>query len=85
MIYVDTLLPCIKNDIWKYDKSCHLFGDSIKELKLFASRIGLKLSWYQNSKSFPHFDLTANIRKKAIKNGAKEVNRRFVYNFMKKE
>ena len=84
MVYVDILLPCIRSSCWRYDKSCHLFADSIEELKLFADGIGLKMEWFQSSKKFPHFDLTANKRRMAVLNGAKEVGKRFVVKFMKK-
>ncbi|KKN02810.1 hypothetical protein LCGC14_1114050 [marine sediment metagenome] len=82
MVYVDTLLPCLKNKHWRFDKSCHLFADSVDELKTFAKGIGLKASWYQNHKRLPHFDLTANMRKKAVRHEAREVNERFVYEYI---
>ena len=83
MVYVDVLSPCLRNKNWKYDKSCHLFADTVTELNIFAQSIGLKLSWFQGHTYFPHYDLTANKRLQAIKNGAKEVDKRFIANFIK--
>lgn len=82
MVYVDTLSSCLKNKNWRYDRSCHLFADTVTELNIFARSIGLKLSWLQGTYFF-HYDLTANKRLWAIKNGAKEVDKRFIADFIK--
>ena len=81
-VYVDALLPCLRNRKWIHDKSCHLFADTVAELNIFAQSIGLKLSWFQGHAYFPHYDLTANKRLQAVKNGAREVGRRSVANFI---
>ena len=83
MVYVDTLLPCLRTKNWIYDKSCHLFADTVAELNIFAQNIGLELSWFQRDTDLPHFDLTSNMRKKAISNGAHVVGARFVVDFIK--
>lgn len=79
MVYVDKLGPCLKNKSWsnkswKRDKSCHMFADSIEELKIFAVKIGLAKSWFQNNNILPHFDLTEGMRKKAVSYGAIEIS-----------
>lgn len=73
-IYVDNLRPCLRNKNWKYDKSCHLFADTIYELTIFAVSIGLKKSWFQDNKRLPHFDLTEGMRTKAVYCGAIEMS-----------
>jgi hypothetical protein len=79
MIYVNPLMPCIRNKNWKYDYSSHLFTDGdIEKLHKFAESIGLKRAWFQNKKDLPHYDLTKNKRFQAIKNGAKECTNRFM-------
>ena len=70
-VYVDSLF----NYGWKYGTSCHLIGDTISELKAFAVSIGMRPEWYQ-SKSSPHFDLTAEGRHRAVRHGAIELERR---------
>jgi hypothetical protein len=74
-IYVDSILPCLPNKNWKYKYSCHLIADSIAELHAFAACLGLKRSWYQAFKAIPHYDLTINKRREAVKIGAISINR----------
>lgn len=82
MVYVDPLLSCIPNKNWKWNKSCHLYADTIEELHEFAFNIGMKRRWFQNDSRLPHYDLNENRRKIAVCKGAIEVNRRFTYEFM---
>lgn len=82
MIYIDNLA----NNGWKYGKNCHMFTDGgLPELHIFAMKIGMKPKWFQNRKGFPHYDLTSKRRMIAVSKGAKEVDRRFVFELMKKE
>lgn len=76
MIYVDSLTPCEKNKKWKWNESCHLFtdDDDIGNLHLFAKSIGLKRQWFQDHKIMPHYDLTKNMRIKAVRRGAVEAS-----------
>lgn len=71
-VYVDTLRSCKPNRNWRWKESCHLSGDSIEELHKFAKDLGLKESWFQNTR-FPHFDLTRKKRELAIELGAEEI------------
>ncbi len=70
-VYVDNL----RDYGWHRGPSCHLIADSVDELMEFAESIGLRREWFQ-SKSSPHFDLTAEGRKVAVENGAIEINQR---------
>lgn len=70
-VYVDNLTDWG----WRHGLSCHLIGDSVAELLEFAVSIGMRPEWFQ-PKSSPHFDLTADGRKAAIRMGAIELNRR---------
>lgn len=72
-VYVDPVL----NYGWKLGPSCHMFADTVKELKIFAIGIGLKLDWFQLGKrgTFPHFDLTVGKRRLAVARGAIELDR----------
>ena len=83
-IFVDTLLEAHQNPKWFYRQSCHMYSDDVEELHKFAQSIGLKRSWFQNHPRLPHYDLTANKRKQAVKNGAKEVDIKFTMNFMRR-
>ena len=70
-VYVDKL----SDWGWRHGLSCHMIGDSVSELIDFAVSIGLRPEWFQ-PKSSPHFDLTADARADAVKNGAIELERR---------
>jgi len=76
-VYVDPL----GNFGWKLrgraTTNCHMFTDTedLSELHKVAAKIGMKLAWFQNSKSAPHYDLTPNRRAAAIRAGAVEVDR----------
>jgi chloramphenicol O-acetyltransferase len=79
MIYCDDLIDYG----WDNGSSCHLFADDISELHNFAREIGMKRVWFQNDTRLPHYDLTAKRRITAIKNGAKEVDRKFMRAFIR--
>jgi hypothetical protein len=71
------------------DRWSHLMADDRDELHRFAQRIGLRRSWFQdpcapNRKPWPakpgspaaenwHYDVTENMRERAIRQGAKPV------------
>ncbi len=78
-VYIDEINNYPESSITKralrYGKRwCHLWADSLTELKDFAYGIGLNPSWFQNKPNFPHFDLTPYMRNKALLYGAKQQN-----------
>lgn len=73
MVYVDQLRDWGWYVRGKRVKSCHLAADTEAELNVFAQRLGLKPSWFQ-SKTFPHYDITASKRERALKRGARELS-----------
>jgi alkanesulfonate monooxygenase SsuD/methylene tetrahydromethanopterin reductase-like flavin-dependent oxidoreductase (luciferase family) len=50
-------------------------ADTLAELHEMAERIGLKRAWFQEHPRFPHYDLTRNKRRMAVKCGAIEQRR----------
>lgn len=52
---------------------CHLWGPDEDELIDFAVSIGCKREWFQDHPTMPHFDLTPNLRARAVAAGAVEV------------
>lgn len=77
-VYVDELksYPLAQ---WRHGKACHMIADSVDELKAFAVSIGMREEWFQPLSS-PHFDLTEELRARAVEAGAIELERRpFVY------
>ena len=65
-VYVDPLIPAVKSRVWRWSHSAHLFADTLEELHAAAARIGLKKAFFQDREYFPHYDLTANKRARAI-------------------
>lgn len=75
-VYVDDMAPCLRNRCWRYNQACHLVANTVAELHQFAAKgLGLKRSWFQN-KTVPHYDLTVNKRKLAVKLGAIEIDKK---------
>lgn len=83
-VYVDQLCPSIRSAKWRHDKACHLYADDVKGLHSFAVAIGLKPWWFQDRPGFPHYDLTAGMRKKAVTRGAVEHDRSQLVEFMRR-
>ncbi|PLA73422.1 DUF4031 domain-containing protein [Hydrogenovibrio sp. SC-1] len=64
-IYVDNI-----RIQWRSRKWCHLVADSLDELHVFAEELGLKRAWFQKNASYPHYDVTIEVRAKALRIGA---------------
>lgn len=60
---------------WRGRQWCHMVADSIEELHEFAKKLGMKRAWFQCSASYPHYDITVEVRAHALKLGALEGNR----------
>lgn len=74
-VYVDKLMPCVVNRVWRWPEACHLFADTIEELHVFADQIGLRRSWFQHKLGgMPHYDLNGTRRTLAVINGAQEAD-----------
>lgn len=69
-----------------YTDGVHLISDqSIEELHVFAIRIGLKPSWFQNNKRHPHYDLLSmRMRARAIREGARRVDKKTLIRIIKR-
>lgn len=50
--------------------SCHLTADTLEELHEFATRLQLRRAWFQDHPIHPHYDLTPNKRRSALRLGA---------------
>jgi len=68
------------------DKLGHLISDSsLQELHLFANKIGLKKSWFQDKPGQPHYDLTTpRARTRAEDAGAVRVDPREIVRLLGK-
>lgn len=83
-VYVDDVFIPAKIKNWN-TTWCHMTADTQEELHLFAEKIGLKKSYFQDpltkdsflpvkpgsiASRFWHYDVTANKRQSALKKGA---------------
>ncbi|MDU7557682.1 MULTISPECIES: DUF4031 domain-containing protein [unclassified Pseudomonas] len=68
-VYVDS-----EDILWRGKLWCHLAADTLDELHSFASRLGLRKSWFQ-SKGYPHYDVTVSMRERALIMGAIDADR----------
>lgn len=64
----------------------HMIADTELELHAMACRIGMKRAWFQcpPKASFPHYDVSLTRRRLALEYGAVEVDRRGLYQAMKR-
>lgn len=79
MVYIDpdrsvVMFPTMPS--WRFRFACHLVADSLEELHAFAARLGLRRSWFQDRQDLPHYDITQNKRRVALKLGAQEISHR---------
>ncbi len=68
-VYVGPLTQVLGSGHGKFAYAARLTADSLVELLLFASRIGVKRRWLIADPE-PHFDLTPGMRARAVKLGA---------------
>lgn len=83
-VYVSEMQVCIRSKKWPYNQACHLVADSVSELQEFAQLMPLHISWFQDSPSMPHYDLTTRIRQRAISLGAIPVTQKRFVRIMRK-
>lgn len=92
-VYVDPIFQLSSRDPQAFKlgkrtghKWCHMFCDpiSIGNLHMVASRIGMRLQWFQNKPGFPHYDLTPSKRVLAVNMGVKELTREEFAEFIRK-
>ena len=72
IVYVDELRDTRPLRRWPYWISCHMWCENPEVLDRMATRLGIRTK----HKHRTHYDLTVNIRKRALKLGCKEVTSR---------
>ena len=60
---------------WRGKRWCHLVADTLEELHAFAGTLGLRRDWFQTRASYPHYDVTVPMRRRALILGALEGDR----------
>lgn len=55
---------------WKGKQWCHMVADTVEELHHFAQLLGLRRDWFQDRTMYPHYDITLNVKERALSLGA---------------
>jgi len=69
-VYVDDAVT-----LWRGQRWAHLMADTLDELHAFAARLGLPRRAFQDKTSGAHYDVTAELRERAIALGAMPISR----------
>lgn len=78
-IYVDFVQIEYRGYRW-----CHMLADSLQELHEFAAFIEVDKRLFHRDASYPHYDVTVQMRENAIKNGALPADRKKIIECAKK-
>ncbi len=79
VIYVDFV--CIE---FRGHKWCHMLADTLQELHEFAALIDVDKRLFHRNASYPHYDVTVQMRETAIEYGALPADRRKIIECAKK-
>lgn len=60
---------------WRGQRWAHLMADTLLELHAMAGRLGIPRRAFQNKTSGAHYDVTAELRERAIALGAMPISR----------
>lgn len=74
-VFVDSLQ---RRGTWRLGPSCHMLPESLSagslaELHAMADAIGMRREWFQDRSRWPHYDLTATRRGRAVNAGCVEI------------
>lgn len=69
-VYVDDAVHS-----WRGQRWAHLMADTLEELHAMATRLGIPRRAFQNKTSGAHYDVTTELRERAIAFGAVAISR----------
>ena len=72
-IYVDRAKVSFKGREW-----CHLMADTLEELHQFARLLDIDARLFHRTASYPHYDITLEMRMLVIAHGAIDADRRMI-------
>ena len=74
-VYVDPVMAHGGSRSFKWERSCHMYADTLEELHAMAKAIGMKREWFQDHPDLPHYDLVPTRRERAVELGAVQHDR----------
>ena len=72
-VYVDRAKVLFKGREW-----CHLMADTLDELHDFARMLDIDARLFHRTASYPHYDITLEMRMMVISHGAIDADRRTI-------
>ncbi|WMJ67679.1 DUF4031 domain-containing protein [Stenotrophomonas sp. 24(2023)] len=69
-VYVDDAVHA-----WRGERWAHLMADTLPELHAMAAQLGIPRRAFQNKASGAHYDVTTDLRARAIALGAQAISR----------
>ena len=72
-IYVDRSSVSFKGRKW-----CHLMADTLEELHAFAQQMNIDARLFHRDASYPHYDITLEMRSMVIAHGAVDADRKMI-------
>jgi hypothetical protein len=82
-VYVDPVMAHGGSKTFRWERSCHMYADTLEELHAMARAIGMRREWFQAKDKLPHYDLVATRRTAAVEHGAVEHTREQMVQFMR--
>ncbi len=78
-VYVDFVSIEFKGYKW-----CHMLADSLQEMHEFAALIEVDKRLFHRDASYPHYDITLQMRERALQHGAIAADRKTIITAAKK-
>ncbi len=72
-VYVDRSRVMFKEKLW-----CHLMADTLEELHNFAQQMNIDARLFHQNASYPHYDITLEMRSMVIAHGAIDADRQTI-------
>ena len=73
MVYVDNMRVQHRGKEW-----CHMMADHLDELHAFAKQMNIDARLFHQTASYPHYDVTTEMRERILQYGAVQADRRTI-------
>lgn len=79
MVYVDNMRVPHRDKEW-----CHMMADHLDELHAFAKKMNIDARLFHHTASYPHYDVTVQMREVILQHGAVQADRKTIIRCGKK-